>query len=98
MSELLTPDEIAALTAAFADAPPTERPPMGAVRTIDLANQERSLEGRLPGRDRVLERFARGVRGVLATCFGDVPSVRTARSGVCGRLVTAKCFSMTARS
>jgi len=82
MPELLTPDEIAALTAAFADAPPTERPPMGAVRTIDLANQERSLEGRLPGLDLVLERFARGVRGVLATCFGDVPSVRTASVGL----------------
>ena len=40
MPELLTPDEIAALTAAFADAAPTERPPMGAVRTIDLVGRE----------------------------------------------------------
>jgi flagellar motor switch protein FliM len=83
MSEILTPEEIAALTAAFAaDAPLAEPPPSGAVRTIDLANQERSLEGRLPGLDLVLARFGRGVRDVLAGCFGDVPNVRTASVGL----------------
>ena len=83
MREILTPDEIAALTAAFAaDAPSAQRTPPGAVRTIDLANQERSLEGRLPGLEVVLGRFARGLRSVLATCFGDVPNVRTASVGL----------------
>src|SRR5262245_58464704 len=83
MREILTPEEIAALTAAFAaDAPSTPRAPSGPVRTVDLANQERSLEGRLPGLEVVLGRFARGLRSVLSTCFGDVPSVRTASLGL----------------
>ena len=83
MAEILTPEEIAALTAAFAaDAPAPERPPPGAVRPIDLANQERSLEGRMPGLDLVVGRFGRGVRNVLAGCFGDVPNVRTASVGL----------------
>ena len=83
MREILTPDEIAALTAAFAaDTPAAPREPAGAVRTVDLANQERSLEGRLPGLEVVLGRFARGLRSALVTCFGDVPSVRTASLGL----------------
>ena len=48
MNEILTPDEIAALTAAFAaDGPGTTRAPVSAVRTVDLTNQERSLEIRV---------------------------------------------------
>jgi len=82
MREILTPDEIAALTAAFAADGPAAPRVTGAVRTVDLANQERSLEGRLPGLDLVLGRFARGLRSVLATCFGDVPSVMTASAGL----------------
>jgi flagellar motor switch protein FliM len=76
MSDLLTPDEIAALTAAFAaDAPPSPRASAPGVRTVDLTNQERSLEGRLPALELVLGRFARGLRGVIAGFFGDVPAV-----------------------
>jgi flagellar motor switch protein FliM len=83
MREILTPDEIAALTAAFsADGPAAPRPPTGGVRPIDLANQERPLEGRLAGLELVVGRFGRGLRGVLATCFGDVPSVVTATLGL----------------
>jgi flagellar motor switch protein FliM len=83
MRELLTPDEIAALTQVFAtDAPTAEPSPPAGVRPIDLANQERSLEGRLPGLELVLGRFARGLRGVLAASFGDVPVVRTATLGL----------------
>ena len=83
MPEILTPDEIAALTDAFAaDAPAAEPEPTGPVRTIDLASQERSLEGRLPGLDLVLARFGRGLRNVLAGCFGDLPNVRTASVGL----------------
>jgi flagellar motor switch protein FliM len=76
MSDLLTPEEIAALTAAFAaDAPGTPRTSATGVRTIDLTNQERSLDGRLPALELVLGRFARGLRGVIAAFFGDVPAV-----------------------
>lgn len=83
MPDVLTPDEIAALTEAYAQEPPAPgRLEAGAVRAVDLANQERSLEGRLPGLDLVLGRFARGVRNALAGCFGDVPSVRTASVGL----------------
>src|SRR5215470_9940535 len=83
MRELLTPDEIAALTAAYAaDAPSTPRAAPSGVRPVDLTNQERSLEGRMPGLELVLGRFARGLRTVFATCFGDVPSVHTASVGL----------------
>jgi flagellar motor switch protein FliM len=75
MSDVLTPEEIAALTAAFADAPAASRAPASGVRTIDLTNQERSLDGRLPALELVLGRFARGLRGVIAAFFGDVPAV-----------------------
>lgn len=83
MREILTPDEIAALTAAYAgDAPNAPRPAPTGVRPVDLTNQERSLEGRTPGLELVLGRFARGLRTIFATCFGDVPSVRTATVGL----------------
>src|SRR5215470_8682006 len=83
MREILTPEEIAALTAAFAaEAPTAKRAPAASARPIDLANQERPLEGRLPGLELVLGRFARGLRTVLATCFGDVPSVMLATLGL----------------
>src|SRR5882724_7827131 len=83
MREVLTADEIAALTAAYAvDAPSTPRTPPSGVRTVDLTNQERSLEGRVPGLELVLGRFARGLRTVFASCFGDVPSIRTASVGL----------------
>ena len=82
MADVLTPDEIAALQAAFADAPTTRREPLAGVRTIDLANQERPLEGRLPGLEVVLDRFGRGLRRVLATCFGEVPSVTLSMLGL----------------
>ena len=83
MREILTPDEIAALTAAYAGAPaPARGEPLGAVRVVDLANQERSLEGRLPGLEVVLGRFARGLRGALATSIGEAPSVTPAMLGL----------------
>jgi flagellar motor switch protein FliM len=82
MREILTPDEIAALTAAFAtDAPPPPAP-TGTIRPIELASQERPLEGRAPGLELVLGRFARGIRGVLAASFGDVPGVTTGTVGL----------------
>jgi flagellar motor switch protein FliM len=75
VSEILTAEEIAALAAAFAAEGPPRRETVGAVRTIDLASPERSIAGRLPGLELVLGRFARGLRGALATFLGDVPSV-----------------------
>jgi flagellar motor switch protein FliM len=83
MREILTPEEIAALTAAFtATAPAGPRAPVAGVRPTNLANQERSLEGRLAGLELVVGRFGRGLRTVLASCFGDVPSVVTATLGL----------------
>jgi flagellar motor switch protein FliM len=83
MREILTPDEIAALTAAYAgDAPTEPRATPSGVRPLDLTNQERSLEGRMPGLELVLGRFARGLRTVFATCFGDLPGVHTASVGL----------------
>jgi len=61
MRDVLTPEEIAALTTAFAgDAPAPTPEPAAGVRPLDLTNQERPLEGRLPGLELVLGRFARG--------------------------------------
>jgi flagellar motor switch protein FliM len=80
MSEILTPDEIAALSEAFAaDAAAQRREPTAPVQRIDLTNQERPLEGRMPGLDLVLGRFSRGLRAVLATSFGELPSVTSRR-------------------
>ena len=52
------------------------------MRTVDLTNQERSLDGRLPGLELVLGRFARGLRGVVAGFFGDVPGVMPTTLGL----------------
>lgn len=82
MREILTPDEIAALTDAFGGEAPPASPPAAAVRPIELASQERPLEGRAPGLELVLGRFARGIRGVLAASFGEVPGVTMATVGL----------------
>src|SRR5262245_31378479 len=83
MSEILTPDEIAALSEAFAaDAAAQRREPAAPVQRIDLTNQERPLEGRMPGLDLVLGRFARGLRTVLATSFGELPGVTVSTVGL----------------
>src|SRR5262245_61540708 len=82
MREILTPDEIAALTAAFATDAPPRRAPAGTVRPLELASQERPLEGRAPGLELVLGRVARGIRGVLSASFGDVPGVTTGTVGL----------------
>jgi flagellar motor switch protein FliM len=84
MSEILTPDEIAALSEAFASdaAGAHRREPLAPVRRVDLTNQERALEGQLPGLELVLGRFGRGLRAALATSFGELPSVTTATVGL----------------
>jgi flagellar motor switch protein FliM len=83
MSEILTPDEIAALSEAFAaEAAAPRREPTTPVQRVDLTNQERPLEGRLPGLDLVLGRFCRGLRTVLATSFGEFPSVTVGTVGL----------------
>lgn len=46
------------------------------VRALDLASRERSLRGRLPGLEHVLERFARGLRAALGGLVGLPPEVR----------------------
>src|SRR5262245_56626829 len=82
MREVLTREEIAALTAAFDADPPPEKPPPAGVRPVDLASQERSLEGRLPGLELVAGRFARAPPGAPGACFGDVPSIVVATLGL----------------
>jgi flagellar motor switch protein FliM len=82
MREVLTPDEVAALSAAFAADAPSAARAAPSVRAIDLVNQERTLEGRLPALELVLGRFARGLRGVLASALGDAPTVATSSIGL----------------
>jgi len=79
MSDILSPDEVDALLKGVADGripvsgTPAEAP--ASVRTVDLTQQERSLRGRLPGLELVVDRFVRGLRTSLTTFFGQVPGV-----------------------
>lgn len=67
-------------TAAAADAPlgGSLRTGAGAttpVQSIDLMKQERSVKGRLPGLDMILEQFMRTLRVYLGSTLGKVPTV-----------------------
>ena len=78
MAEILSQDEINALLRGVADGSiPSGEAAAGAdaVRAVDLTNQERSLRGRLPGLERVLDTFVRQLRGSLGAFFGQLPVV-----------------------
>jgi flagellar motor switch protein FliM len=78
MSQILSPDEVNALLKGVADgeiaAGGAASAPRG-VRVLDLTSQERSLRGRLPGLDLVLDRFVRALRPSLGAFFGRIPAV-----------------------
>jgi flagellar motor switch protein FliM len=81
VSQLLTQDEINALIKGVADGSipaGAGSAASGAVRTLDLTSQERSLRGRLPGLERVLDRFVRQLRVSLGAFFGQLPTVAPA--------------------
>jgi flagellar motor switch protein FliM len=76
MSKLLSQDEVDAL---LKEAPAGEggTAPAG-IRTVDLTSQERSLRGRLPGLELVLDRFVRAIRPSLGAYLGKLPQVAVA--------------------
>ena len=80
MSDILSQDEVNALLKGVADgaipAGSDAGGVRGGVRTLDLANQEVTLRGRLPGLERVADRLARNLRRALGTLFGQMPEVR----------------------
>jgi flagellar motor switch protein FliM len=79
MSEILSQDEVNALLQGVQEGTvPTgsdagEGPP--GVRGLDLTSQERSLRGRLPALEQVMDRLVRGMRSALGTFFGQLPVV-----------------------
>lgn len=77
MGEILSQDEVDALLKAVDDGqvPPAAPGHRGGVQTIDLTNQERSVRGRLPGLDLVLDRLTRALPSSLASFLGHVPQV-----------------------
>jgi flagellar motor switch protein FliM len=77
---ILSQDEVNALLKGVADgAIPTgaasEGDARGGVRTLDLTSQERSVRGRLPGLELVVDRFVRQLRVALGGFFGQLPGV-----------------------
>jgi flagellar motor switch protein FliM len=74
MSRILSDDEIRAL---LGDEPASEAAPAArVVRALDLARRERSLRGRLPGLELVLDRLVCGFHGALDGFTGRTPEVR----------------------
>ena len=79
MSDILSQDEVDALLRGVADGtvpvPEGTPVPRGAVRAIDLTERDRSLRGRLPGLELVVERLLRLHRSTLTPFFGKVPNL-----------------------
>ena len=88
MSDVLSQDEINALLSGGgdSDAPATEAVAAApasfasatkpaAVQSLDLMKQERSVKGRLPGLDMIVEQFSRQLRAALANTFGKPPEI-----------------------
>jgi flagellar motor switch protein FliM len=79
MSEILSQDEVDALLKAVSDgsvsAPAAHAGEGGGIRSLDLTNRERTLKGRLPGLEAVLERLGRDLRSSLAPLLGQVPVI-----------------------
>src|SRR5690349_15073650 len=78
MSQILSPEEVNALLKGVADGDVAAGGDAGSargVRVVDLTSQERSLRGRLPGLELVLDRFVRALRPSLGGFFGRIPGV-----------------------
>ena len=80
MSQLLSKDEVDALLKGVADGdvPAGAAPSRGRVVSLDLTTQERSVRGRWPGLELVVDRFARCVRTTLGSLVGKLPAVGVA--------------------
>jgi flagellar motor switch protein FliM len=74
MSKLLSQEEVDALLKEAPDGTAGGGAPAG-IRTIDLTSQERSLRGRLPGLEMILDRFVRALRPSLGAYLGKLPQV-----------------------
>jgi flagellar motor switch protein FliM len=78
MSQILSKDEVDALLKGVSDGAIPAGGDAGAARpgvqTLDLTSQERSLRGRLPGLELVVDRFAKRLRVSLGTFFGQLPT------------------------
>ncbi len=82
MSEILSQDEVNALLAGVqtgavatgGDGAPAEGGQPG-VRGLDLTSQERSLRGRWPGLELIVDRYVRGMRAALSNFFASLPTV-----------------------
>jgi flagellar motor switch protein FliM len=80
MGEILSQDEVNALLQAvddggLPDAEAATRERRSAVRALDLANLQWSVEARFPGLKPVVDRFGRALRTSLATFLGQLPRV-----------------------
>jgi flagellar motor switch protein FliM len=103
MSDILSQDEVNALLKGLADGAIPAAGAEGArggVRALDLTSQERSLRGRLPGLELVVDRFVRQLRLSLGTFFGQLPAVSVQGldllrfAGVLGRLLQPTCLQL----
>ena len=79
MSDILTTDEVDALLKGVEEgtipAGAGTASALAGVQALDLTRQARSLRGRLPGLELVLDRLVRQLRGSLGTYFNQVPGV-----------------------
>ena len=77
MSRILSDDEVDALLSGVraGAVPAGGRAPGSGVQTLDLTSQERSLRGRLPGLELVVDRFVRGLRSSLGALLGQAPDL-----------------------
>jgi flagellar motor switch protein FliM len=80
MGEILSQDEVTALLQAVDDGGlPEGQASSGegrsAVRALDLANLQWSVEARFPGLKPLVDRFGRALRSSLATFLGRLPNV-----------------------
>jgi len=77
VSRILSEDEVDALLSGVraGAVPAGGRAPGSGVQTLDLTSQERSLRGRLPGLELVVDRFVRGLRSSLGALLGQAPDL-----------------------
>jgi flagellar motor switch protein FliM len=81
VSQLLSKDEVDALLKGVADGGLGASPGAGTpekVVALDLTNRERSVRGRWPGLELVLDRLGRALRTSLGTLLGRAPAVTVA--------------------